>query len=1020
MSNPDVPGPYWQEPADAGYGGASYGGARRGQGSSYRDSSAVRAGGSSPSRAPRDGFPASPRGSEDPRDQQRGGGRRARPGSGADPASDGGGGESRYRGRRAAGPAGGSAERSPQASRGSRGYQPEQAAGSGQVAQDLRDRLGVRGPGNGSGPNGAGRSRSGPRNGQGDGGSRGGQRAAAGYAAASNGRTLQSDRPGAAGDAGWDGRGNGPRTAGRGRSSGSGGHGGGYGDGPGGRGGSGGGRRSFKEWLLYGSWWRHWTLKKALAVFCGACVGVVVLVAVGFFVIYEQTPIPTDAAAIATAQPSQVYYSGGKHLLGTFNDNGLSRQVLTAQQIPTVMDNAMIAAEDRHFYSEGGISVTGLLRATYEDVKGGGYSQGASTLTEQLVKNYYAGFASSDNSDKSVTDKLKQMMVAIKLAHAKSKSWILTHYLNTVPFGENAYGVGAASQLYFGIPAKKLDVSQAAMLAAMPNSPGFFSPLQSAGAGYTALVARWKYVLTNMVRDGALTQAQASKQHFPRKVHLHLSSSLSGYRGYLMQMVGQELTSTYHLSQAELDNGGLKITTTFSPAMMNGLYRTVAAEKLQMREDGQALPSYAYIGAVLEKPSTGAILAVYGGPGYTSNYKKCLREDCDLNMAENPKQVGSSFKPYVLATAVSQGMDVQDSVLDGYSPLWIPEGQSTTDRMQLSSRTAPADPAGYLPFNEADENSGPLTVAKAAAISSDPAFEDLAHRDGVQNVINMAKSFGVGQDPFNETSGNDWTAMNDQFGVSSKASTAGSVAIALGESDITAVEQASTFATLADGGIYNSPHVVARIVRGSGVMPLRIQTHQVLTPSAAADEDYALSFDNMAGGTAYPDAAWPGRQVIGKTGTTQTAQDAWFLGAIPQYSMAVTLFTNKQDSASGAGAQTLDILPDLPGNATGGYGGAWPAKIWDTFMTTQFATLPADPLPTPDYTGFTLWNQVTGQMAPTPPAPATTAPATTAPPTTAPPTSAPPASAPPTPTVSPTTSCTPSPETPCVGGVPPG
>jgi membrane peptidoglycan carboxypeptidase len=130
--------------------------------------------------------------------------------------------------------------------------------------------------------------------------------------------------------------------------------------------------------------------------------------------------------------------------------------------------------------------------------------------------------------------------------------------------------------------------------------------------------------------------------------------------------------------------------------------------------------------------------------------------------------------------------------------------------------------------------------------------------------------------------------------------------------------------------------------------------------------DFALSADNVPGGTAYPQAVWPGYSVIGKTGTTQTAQDAWFIGAIPQQSLAVALFTNSQNSVSGPGQQTLDVLPQLAGNRTGGYGGAWPAYIWHSFMTTTFGSLQAAAFPTPDYNGFNLWNQVTGTGLPMP------------------------------------------------------
>jgi len=1090
-----VPGPYWQEPAGADYGRAGYGGNGRGGGrDGYLADGGRASQGGSASRADgrANGWDSAAvrssedaRGGGDPWDLQRGrgGGRRSRPEPVAREADGRGRGGSRRGGSQPPGPA----PRSPQGARRDRGYGPERESGAAEVAQDLRDRLGLRGPRNERGPapapgparsngaanngaanngaanngagnygagyagyNGAGYARdgndqrgqdrpgvngaarrgarangaalngaaqSGGRHGTGRGaelkgaggngagsrtgqgyGSRGG-RTATGYAEDDDGRTLQRGRPGAAGGPAWPDGEDDPRAEGPGRRSGSGNGGRGAGrggGGPGGPGRPGGGRRGLKEWFLSGTWWRRWTWKKALGVAAAIIVGIPVLLLVAFIIEYTRTPLPTATKATATAEPSQVYFGNG-HLIASFSDGGLNRQILTAQQIPAVMSNAVIAAEDRHFYSEGGISVTGILRAAYHNLKGGAVSQGGSTLTEQLVKNYYAGFATASNSTGSASVKFKQILVAIKLAHTKSKSWILTQYLNTVYFGQNAYGVGAAAQAYFNEPASSLTVSQAAMLAAMVNEPGYFSPDPHAGSAYTDLVARWDYVLTNMVRDRALTSAQKAHEAFP-KVHFHLSSSLNGYKGYLMQMVNQELTSTYHLTQAQITTGGLKIYTTFSESKMNGLYRAVAANKAQMAADGHPLPSYAYIGAVLERPTDGSILAVYGGPGYTSNYQACLRVDCQLNMAEDPKQVGSSFKPYVLATAVSQGMNVQTSKLNGYSPLWIPVGQTPADQLALSLRTPPTsqdlNQRYYFPFNEPSEDSKhPLTVATAAAISSDPAFEDLAHRDGVQNVIDMTKQFGVGQTPFTQGTTNDWTAMNAQFGKTSKLSTGGSVAIALGESDLTAVEQASTFATLADGGVYHTPHVIARIVEGGGSLPLRVVSHTVLQPDQAADVDYALSFDNVPGGTAYPNAAWPGQPVIGKTGTTQTAQDAWFVGAIPGYSLGVTIFTNRQNSSLSPGSQTLDVLPVLPGgNPVGGYGGEWPAAIWHTFMMNEFATMAPQPLPTPNFNGFALWDQVNGAQSATP----TPTPSANAQPTQ-------------TPTPTPTPGCTPAP-----------
>jgi membrane peptidoglycan carboxypeptidase len=467
----------------------------------------------------------------------------------------------------------------------------------------------------------------------------------------------------------------------------------------------------------------------------------------------------------------------------------------------------------------------------------------------------------------------------------------------------------------------------------MINQPGFFDPTPHT-PGYAPLLARWHYVLTNMVRDGAISQRQADAQVFPALVPGPAANGWTGFRGYIMQAVQNELSTIYHIGPTQADSRGLKIVTTFNESMMRALYRSVAENERQMRANGTPLPSFAHVGAVLEKPGTGAILAMYGGPSYTA--KNCARLKCQYNMAmESRNQVGSSFKPYVLATAVHENMNVQNSVLNGVEPMCVPPD---TMPMTMSAQSTTCQP-GWFPVNIAGENVGPISVSKAAALSSDPAFEDLIHRTGTQNTISMAKAFGV-----------------DTVTSGLKAKS-GEVGIALGTASLTVEEQATTFATLAADGLYSTPHVIASITTGGGTaIPLRIMHRQVLSPAQAADVDYALSFDTVGGGTAFPNGVLtPTRPTIGKTGTTDQAQSAFFIGAIPQYSLAVGMFTNSQNEI--AGGQTLNQLASVNGQG-GGYGGNWPTVIWRTYMNNEFASLPVRLFPAPNFTGFAKWVQV--------------------------------------------------------------
>jgi len=640
----------------------------------------------------------------------------------------------------------------------------------------------------------------------------------------------------------------------------------------------------------------------------------------------------------------------------------------------------------------------------------------------QYAKNYYSGV----DTGRNVSTKLKEIFIAMKLGHDRSKQWVMTNYLNTVPFGATIDGLGAAAESYFDInltqPRTTLTIAQAAMLAAMPNNPAVFSSALEGSdpAGLTALKARFSYVINNMVRDGNITPAQAAQATFPKLTPPPAGNGETGYTGYLMNMVEQQLEAPYAdggyaLTQHEVDTGGYKIRTTFSMAMVKALARAVNAEKQQMKslaaeEGATSFRNYDRIGAVLENSKTGAIVAIYGGPGYLSSTKRCNAVDCWINNAESAQPVGSSFKPYVLATAVNENMNVFTSKLNGYSPIWIPlssPGGTTATQQMLSPTSVPRGcsaqasvcfvPNGpdYFKFDESDENSGrPLPVNVAAAISSDPAFEDLAHRDGINNVIAMAKAFGVGQNAFvapcaSSNGGDDVAqtiaACNDYSGPGYKsggtwypghglyknfspdstdkgaeaAGTRGSPAIALGENPLTPIEQATTFATLADDGLYHTPTVIKSVTHNGATVASHLQKVQVLSPPAAADVDYALSFDNnMGGGTADVNVPFRRGDVIAKTGTLGSgadASEAWFIGATPdQYALSVALFTNDP------GTQNLDNLPSV-GGTPGSQGGGWPASTWNEFMTSNLnniATIPLSTFPEDQGAPFVPWIQV--------------------------------------------------------------
>ena len=275
--------------------------------------------------------------------------------------------------------------------------------------------------------------------------------------------------------------------------------------GPGGpRGPRGGPKVKFK-----GSWWRHWTLRKALGVLLACIGGLIILLVVAVAYIYSKTPVPAEQMAISMSAQSVVYADDGHTVIGRFGST--DRQVVSYQQIPTQIIDSVLAAEDRNFFNEGGVSPTSILRAAWEDTLGGGNFQGGSTITQQFVRNYYEGIGTAQTASR----KIKEIFIAMKISRQKSKDWILENYLNTIYLGQGAYGIGAAAQTYFNVPVGKLSTinwSQAALLAAIIQQPSTY-PLPQYRDDF---VARWQYVRDGLLKMGWINAQTYDQMKFPR------------------------------------------------------------------------------------------------------------------------------------------------------------------------------------------------------------------------------------------------------------------------------------------------------------------------------------------------------------------------------------------------------------------------------------------------------------------------------------------------------------------------
>jgi membrane peptidoglycan carboxypeptidase len=696
-----------------------------------------------------------------------------------------------------------------------------------------------------------------------------------------------------------------------------------------------------------GSWWRHWTWRKVLGLVLSIIGLFIVLGAVAVVMIYENTTIPSSAMAATSYAQTTVESSDGT-LIGRFGTT--NRVQLNYNQFPPSLIWAVLAIEDRNFFNEGGISPTGIIRAAYEDLQGGDL-QGGSTITQEFVRQYYTGIG----TQQTLSRKFKEIFVAMKVAKEKSKQWILQNFLNTIYFGDGAYGVQAAAETFYNKPVWDLTVPQDAVIAAVIQQPSTYLLPQYR----SNLITRWHAVLDGMVATGHLTAQQAAAMKFPAPGdNVPQSVGKDVWDPYVLSMVYNELVDVYHFSPSQIYNGGYLIKTTIDDAKMRALYQTVQQNEEQMADDGGPLQSYMHIGAVLENPANGAIEALYPGPGYpgsryvdadgvthTMTAKECKILDCEVNMAVyNREQVGSSFKPYILATAVQQGMNVQTSTLDGFNDLCIPPdtlpmAYPTTGTVDPVSGkvNCPGETSYFgVPNDDTGENR-PYTPQDAMAQSINTAYTDLWHRVGGSAVLNMAQSMGVNL---------------DLSGLNGMVNEAG---VTLGQASLTVAEQATMLATIDDNGVYHDAHVISSIVQNGVATPIQITSTLVFSPNPtlnteeATQVQYAMS-ETTVDGTAKAAEMTDGREIIGKTGTTNTAQSAFFIGAIPQQALAIGMFTNNQ----GAGNQTLN---GLGGQSQGGFGGTWPATIWHTYAENEFLQLPVVQFTTPVFTGQ-MWNMV--------------------------------------------------------------
>jgi membrane peptidoglycan carboxypeptidase len=416
------------------------------------------------------------------------------------------------------------------------------------------------------------------------------------------------------------------------------------------------------------------------------------LLLLGLGVLFATVDVP-QPESLANPQVSLVTYSDGKEIARVGAQN---RVEVPLSKVSEPARRAVLAAENRDYYSEPGISPRGILRAAWANVRGGGVKQGASTITQQYAKNAYL------TQERTWSRKVKEIVIAVKLDRAYSKDEVLEFYLNTVYFGRGAYGIEVAAQTYFGKPAAKLTAAEGAVLAALLRSPSAYDPATDPADARE----RWDYVVQGMQEEGWLEGAQVT---YPEVLPKDTKDELAGPQGYLVQQVQEELEQ-HGFTEGRLRSSGLRVVTTVD--------RRVQAEAVKAVEGvtGKTLPAGVHRALVAVEPGTGRIRAQYAGTDYVTK---------PFNAAtQGIAQAGSSFKPYVLAAALDSRISLK-TTMDGASP------QTFGD---------------YEVKNYGDEQFSEVDLVQATAHSVNTVFVPLGERAGLSHVAEVATRLGITAD----------------------------------------------------------------------------------------------------------------------------------------------------------------------------------------------------------------------------------------------------------------------------------
>jgi 1A family penicillin-binding protein len=595
------------------------------------------------------------------------------------------------------------------------------------------------------------------------------------------------------------------------------------------------------NWKVLGRWFLYFCLAGLLLV-------------IGIFVYFaKDLPSPAKLASRSVIQSTKIYDRTGDHLLYEVHGEEKRTQV-SIKELPDALKFATITLEDQNFYTNHGIEVTSIIRAGLADILHRRATQGASTITQQLIKQTML------TSEKTLSRKIKEAILSIELAQKFSKDEILEMYLNQIPYGSNAYGTEAAAQTFFGKHAKDLSLDESAILASLPQAPSYYSPY---GNHTDGLKARQEYALDQMAELGYITSDQADEAKGvdviskikPFSDNISAPHFVMYIKDYLEQKYGEQA----------VEEGGLKVYTT-----LDWDKQQAAEQAIRDHIDKNAKTYRANNAALVAMdPKTGQILAMVGSKDYFAKAspdgcisgKTCTFEG-NFNVATANRQPGSSFKPYVYLTAFKKGFTPE-------TQLWDVDTNFSTDDGKI-----------YNPKNYDGKNHGLLQMKDALAMSLNvPAVKTL-YLAGIKDSITTAKSLGI---------------------TSLKNSNNYGLTLVLGGGEVTLLDHVNAYGSLATGGIHHDKIAVLKILDSSGDI---VEEYKDNPGERAVEEKFVAMLDHIMStnslrapvfGDNNP-LSFNDKTVAAKTGTTNEWRDGWTMGYTP--SLVVGVWAGNNDNST--------------------------------------------------------------------------------------------------------------------------